>query len=232
LRDLFLLWLLLSLDFYVSLLDKGVVREEVFMMRVMRQDYLFLSKVIDIRHVTWICLGFLRLVFYVMAVMVLMITFQLSLGLLDDLSHQILHVIHPEGGWNFLFWLLLRVELLIDVGNLINEGLIEVSHEHLSTRNLTGDVIRLLSCIGKLRIHRFKIGINLLIDLSNQIHNLALHLSELFLDVPLEWWGIVLDYFGESFLVALEFYNANDILQTANNLVMLFLLGIIGRKFF
>jgi hypothetical protein len=89
---------LLSLDFYVSLLDKGVVREEVFMMRVMRQDYLFLSKVIDIRHVTWICLGFLRLVFYVMAVMVLMITFQLSLGLLDDLSHQILHVIHPEGG--------------------------------------------------------------------------------------------------------------------------------------
>jgi hypothetical protein len=98
LRDLFLLWLLLSLDFYVSLLDKGVVREEVFMMRVMRQDYLFLSKVIDIRHVTWICLGFLRLVFYVMAVMVLMITFQLSLGLLDDLSNQILHVIHPEGG--------------------------------------------------------------------------------------------------------------------------------------
>jgi len=53
---------------------------------------------IDIRHVTRICLGFLRLVFYVMAVMVLMITFQLSLGLLDDLSNQILHVIHPEGG--------------------------------------------------------------------------------------------------------------------------------------
>jgi hypothetical protein len=105
LRDFFLLWLLLSLDFYVGLLDKGVVREEIFMMRVMRQELffcilklLFLSMLIDIRHVTRICLGFLRLIFYVMAVMVLMITFQLSLGLLDDLSNQILHVIHPEGG--------------------------------------------------------------------------------------------------------------------------------------
>jgi len=128
--------------------------------------------------------------------------------------------------------LLLRVELLIDIGNLINEGLIQVSHDHLRTRNLTGDVIRLLSSIGKLRIHRFKIGINLLIDLSDQIQHLTLHLSELFLNVPLEWRGIVLDYFGESFLVALEFYNANNILQTADNLVMLFLLRIIGRKFF
>jgi hypothetical protein len=61
---------------------------------------------------------------------------------------------------------------------------------------------------------------------------LTLHLSELIIDVPLEWRGIVLDYFGESFLVALEFYHAYDIFQTADNLVMLFLLRIIGRKFF
>ena len=127
---------------------------------------------------------------------------------------------------------MLLVELLIDVGNLINEGLIEVSHDHLRTRNLTGDVIRLLSSIGKLGIHRFEIGINLLIDLGDQIQHLTLHLSELFLNVPLEWRGIVLDYFGESFLVALEFYHTNDILQTADNLVMLFLLRIITRKFF
>ena len=53
---------------------------------------------INIRHVCWIYLCLLRLVFYVIALMVVMITFQLSLGLLDDLSHQILHVIHPEGG--------------------------------------------------------------------------------------------------------------------------------------
>ena len=127
---------------------------------------------------------------------------------------------------------MLLVELLIDVGNLINEGLIEVSDDHLRTRNLTGDVIRLLSSICKLRIHRFKIGINLLIDLGDQIQHLTLHLSELFIDVPLEWRGIVLDYFGESFLVALEFYHAYDILQTADNLVMLFLLRIICPKFF
>ena len=53
---------------------------------------------IQIRNVSWIYLFLLRFVFYVMALMVVMITFQLSLGLLDDLSNQILHVIHPEGG--------------------------------------------------------------------------------------------------------------------------------------
>jgi len=53
---------------------------------------------IYIRHVSWIYLFLLRLVFYVIVLIVLMITFQLSLGLLDDLSHEILHLIHPEGG--------------------------------------------------------------------------------------------------------------------------------------
>ena len=73
--------------------------------------------------------------------MVVMITFQLNLGLLDDLSHKILHLIHPKSGLNILFrLLLLKVELLMDVGDLINEGLIEVSHDHLRTRNITCDV--------------------------------------------------------------------------------------------
>jgi hypothetical protein len=54
-----------------------------------------------------------------------------------------------------------------------------------------------------LLLHHFKNGINFLIDLSDQIQHLTLHLSEFLLNVPLEWGGIVLDYFGESFLVAL-----------------------------
>jgi hypothetical protein len=105
-----------------------------------------------------------------MAVMVVMITFQLSLGLLDDLSYEILHLIHPEGGSKLIFrLLLLKVDLLVDVCDLINEGLIEASHDHPHTRNQSGNVIRLLSSIGKLLINCFKIFINLLIDLSDQI---------------------------------------------------------------
>jgi hypothetical protein len=63
----------------------------------------------------------------------------------------------------------LLVELLIDVGNLIDEGLIVLRHEQLRTRNLACDVIRLFPCISKLRIHRLETGINLLINLGDQI---------------------------------------------------------------
>lgn len=154
-----------------------------------------------------------------MAMMVVVVTFQLCLGLLDDLSQEILEVIHPECRCNLLFWLLLLllVKLLIDVGYFINEGLIEVRHDQLCTRNLTGDVIRLVTSIGELLIHRLEIGINLLIDLGHQMQHLTLHLPELFLDVPLVWRAIILYYFGEGVLVTLEFYYAYDALQAAEH---------------
>ena len=151
----------------------------------------------------------------------MVVTFLLCLGLLDDLGHEILDVIHPEGRCDLLFRPL--VELLIDVGNLIDEGLVEVRHDQLRTRNLTADVIRLQTRVYKLRIHRLEISINLKINLGHHIQHFALHFSELFLDIALIWRAVVLDYFGESILITLEFDHAKDILQACYHLFVLFL---------
>jgi hypothetical protein len=158
-------------------------------------------------------------------------TFLLCLGLLDDLGHDIRNTIRPKSRWSLLFWLLL-VELFMDATNLTNERLIELRHDQLRTWNLTGDVVRLLPGIGKLLTHRLEVGINLQTNLFDQIRNMALYFSVLWLDVLLVCWGIVLDYFGESFLIALEFYQANYIFQAGEHLVMLFLLSKIAWKFF
>jgi hypothetical protein len=110
--------------------------------------------------------------------------------------------------------------------------LIEVRHDHLRIRNLTGYKTRLPPLIRKLWINRLKIVINLPITLGNQIQYLALHFPIFILDFSLVWRNVVLDYFGEGLLIALEFYDTNDILQAADHLFVLSLLSEIGCVFF
>jgi hypothetical protein len=106
LRDSFLLWLLLSLGFFVALLDIWVIREETIMMHVLFEELLisfvqllFLCQFKDNRQVNGIffwSLGYLSLAFYGMAVMGCVATFLLCLGLLDDLGHDIRNTIRPK----------------------------------------------------------------------------------------------------------------------------------------